>query len=99
MNETEFLETHAEPLLGIDPHWSYGGTDKVLRDGTTLLLYSDGLVESRTLSIVEGLSSLREAADPMCELHPQEICDSLVQWKTSSEELEDDLCILAVRLN
>jgi PAS domain S-box-containing protein len=65
-----------------------------LEPGTTLILYTDGLVERRGLSIEEGMSKLREAAEtapPGVENLLDHVIASLVD-----EVTEDDVALLAV---
>jgi Stage II sporulation protein E (SpoIIE)/PAS fold len=96
--ETDFLGSVGGPMLGADSTFVYLSAKKLLRFGTTVLLYSDGLVESRSESLDEGLTALRAKADSMCDLTPQEICNELLNWRVRGEFLEDDMCVLAARL-
>jgi PAS domain S-box-containing protein len=66
-----------------------------LPSGATLLLYTDGLVERRGVSITDGLTRLRsEAARPGADV--QQLCDHLVQTMVP-DPVSDDVAILALR--
>jgi serine phosphatase RsbU (regulator of sigma subunit) len=96
--ETEFLVSSPGLLLGTDADYRYSSTEKVLRSGTTIVFYSDGLIESRRQGLTEGMAALRDKADSMRELDPQGICDELMGWRLADRSLDDDMCVLAARL-
>jgi serine phosphatase RsbU (regulator of sigma subunit) len=85
-------------VLGVDPHWEYREETKVLRPGTTLLFYTDGLVETRGRSIEEGMDDLRQFVVSLPDLSPQALCDRVLEWRLSAARREDDMCLLAARL-
>ena len=60
------------------------------------MLYTDGLVEQRGMSIDQGLEALRLAAaqDPC---HPDELCDRLVDAMLAIHPANDDIAVLALR--
>ena len=64
--------------------------------GSTLLLYSDGLVERRGRSIDEGLTDLRNAvhAGPSA---PERIVEHVLDRLVGDAEREDDIALLAAR--
>ncbi len=45
-------------LLGVSPDWAYHEQPKVLRPGTTMLFYTDGLVERRGQELGDGMGAL-----------------------------------------
>jgi hypothetical protein len=96
--ETDYLASSPGLLLGTDANYMYQSTEKLLRPGTTIVFYSDGLIESRGHGLDEGMAALREEADSMHELDPQSICDALMVWRMADDSLDDDMCILAARL-
>lgn len=65
--------------------------------GGTLLLYSDGLVESRTLELDSGLDRLccRVAAMEVGRRNPRELCATLGELPASGPD-DDDVTMLAV---
>lgn len=74
----------------------YPESQLVLEPGSTLLLYTDGLVEDRARPIDEGLELLRRSATP--DLPPEELCDLLLAALGRTGDNDDDVAMLAVRL-
>ncbi len=68
-----------------------------IEPGSTLILYTDGLVERRSGSIEEGLEALRLAV----QWHHgdlQELCDNRILAAPRPESAEDDVAVLATTL-
>jgi len=91
-----FLEAAPNPPLGVFESEAHAELSAWLEPGSTLVLYTDGLVEQRGAPIDAGLDALRRAAtDPG---HPTELCEHLVA--TMLPELgaqDDDVAVLALR--
>jgi PAS domain S-box-containing protein len=90
-----FLEGAPNPPLGVFD--SAGHTEVVadLEAGSTIVLYTDGLVEERGVSIDAGLEALRRAAaDPG---HPEELVDHLVDSMLAIHPAHDDIAVLALQ--
>jgi serine phosphatase RsbU (regulator of sigma subunit) len=85
-------------LLGVSPDWAYKEQSKVLRPGTTMLFYTDGLVERRGHELLDGMSALLEFVESLDDLSPQAICDQVLHWRRAQGRIEDDVCLLAARL-
>jgi serine phosphatase RsbU (regulator of sigma subunit) len=67
-----------------------------LAHGSTLLLFTDGLVENRGTSRAEGLEHLRRAAlDGPDRL--EDLCDHVVHVCSAGIRRDDDICLLGVR--
>lgn len=86
-------------LLGADSTCVYRADPKVLRPGTTLLFYTDGLVEIRGRSLEDGMEDLRVFVENLTDLSPQNVCDRVLEWRLDVEPREDDMCLLAARLS
>jgi serine phosphatase RsbU (regulator of sigma subunit) len=77
------------------------GADRVggvlpLGPDTTLLLYTDGLVQNRVTTRAAGLERLRRAAArPAADL--DELCDRVLTACTADGRRDDDICLLALR--
>jgi len=93
---TELLERRAEMLLGIED--GVPRIDHVVRlpPGSTLALYTDGLVERRGAHFNVGLTWLRETLTGRQGRSAEEICDVLVEG--SGGRHEDDIAIVVVRV-
>lgn len=89
-----FLPVRPSPMLGAAavPAATWRG---VLTPGDTLVLYTDGLVESRTSDIDEGLERLREAAVRWSGAPPDELVDRLLTELTGTHRA-DDIALLAL---
>jgi phosphoserine phosphatase RsbU/P len=64
--------------------------------GSTVLLYTDGLVERRTEDIGAGLDRLTRVATGLADRPLEALCDALVD-ALAPPQPEDDLVLLAVR--
>ena len=88
----------ADLLLGIDPSSPRNDFRVTLQRGSTVLLYTDGLVERRGQSLDEGLDRLRAALVELARLPLDELCDTL-QDRLVPATREDDVAMVAVRLH
>ncbi|MEV1284358.1 SpoIIE family protein phosphatase, partial [Modestobacter sp. NPDC049651] len=68
-----------------------------LRRGATVLMYTDGLVESRELPVDEGVARLRGLLGELGGLPLEQLCDELVARMRPGGS-EDDVAVVAVRL-
>jgi PAS domain S-box-containing protein len=88
----------ADLLLGLDPTSARTETRAMLGRDSTVLLYTDGLVERRGQSLDEGLDRLRAALTELRHLPLAELCDELLTRLLPSAR-EDDVAMVAVRLH
>lgn len=85
-------------LLGAVPGHRYQAQRKVLRPGTTLLWFTDGLIEQRGRGMDESLSELLSFAQTLDDLSPTNVCEAVRGWRgQAADAQEDDVCLLAVR--
>ena len=92
-----FADLHAEPPLGAAANT--GRRERTLRltSDTTMLLFTDGLVQSRAVSRAAGLERLRLAAgEGPADLDG--LCEHILTACTGSLRRDDDICLLGVRL-
>jgi serine phosphatase RsbU (regulator of sigma subunit)/putative methionine-R-sulfoxide reductase with GAF domain len=90
-----YLTTTPEPLLGVRPDLSRTTFTASLPAESTLLLYTDGLVERRDRDLDDGLALLRDSAAAFADQPLEVLCDQLpVQL---APHPTDDICILAIR--
>ena len=88
----------ADLLLGFDPKSPRVESVVTLDRGTTVLLYTDGLVERRGQNLDEGLGRLREALSELGPLPLDDLCDALLS-RLLPEVNDDDVALVAVRLH
>jgi serine phosphatase RsbU (regulator of sigma subunit) len=84
-------------MLGVRDTAPRGEASVRLAAGDTLLLFTDGLVESNRLPLEQGLLRLRQVAARYATASPEEICDGLVGSLTGPAST-DDAAVLAVRV-
>lgn len=92
---TDFIATPAGPPLGIGPS-SYKAVTVTLAAGSTLIAYTDGLVERRAEGIDEGLQRLLDVVEPIVD----EPVEDLVNQTLASmrdDDAADDIAVLALR--
>ncbi|WP_405863541.1 SpoIIE family protein phosphatase [Streptomyces sp. NBC_00005] len=66
--------------------------------GTSLLLYTDGLVENRALSLDDGLAALRQTCDALpaaARTDPQQITERALELLNTPDRVDDDAALLA----
>ncbi|BEP13583.1 hypothetical protein acdb102_18940 [Acidothermaceae bacterium B102] len=88
----------ADLLLGIDPRTDRAETVVTMDRGSTILMYTDGLVERRGQDIDDGLALLRDVLTELAHLPLQELCDRVLE-RMLPERAEDDVAMVAVRLH
>jgi serine phosphatase RsbU (regulator of sigma subunit)/anti-sigma regulatory factor (Ser/Thr protein kinase) len=81
--------------LGALPDTQYGATAVTVDPGSTLLLYTDGVVESRDLPLDDGMERLRSCF--VGELDPDELCNAVLARSDDGAASHDDVALLAVR--
>lgn len=85
---------HGIPV-GIDASVSRFTHEHPLPFGSTLLLFTDGLVERRDQDIDTGLDDLAEQAARLATAPLEELCDTLIS--RSRQVFDDDVALLALR--
>ncbi|MEA2366781.1 MAG: hypothetical protein QOI32_2293 [Thermoleophilaceae bacterium] len=94
--EADYLDTAPNPPLGVFESPEHAEVTVQLDPGSTIVLYTDGLVEERGVSIDNGLDALRLAASQDA-CHPDELCDRLVDAMLAIHPANDDIAVLALR--
>jgi serine phosphatase RsbU (regulator of sigma subunit) len=87
-----------ELLLGIEPGTRRSDAAITVDRGSTLLMFTDGLVERRDRSLDEGLIALREAVAELAAETLDELVDGVLRRMLPGEH-EDDVALVAVRLH
>jgi PAS domain S-box-containing protein len=84
-------------MLGVDPSATRRESVVVLDQGSTVLLYTDGLVERRDSDLDAGVTRLREALLELGGLPLEELLDELLERLVQGRP-DDDVALVAVRL-
>jgi serine phosphatase RsbU (regulator of sigma subunit) len=94
--ETRFLTDGRGMLLGMDPEPHRPAAVERLPDESTLLLYTDGLVERRSEDLDRGLARLRQHAAALAREPLETFCDELLNG-LAADRNDDDIAMIAVR--
>jgi serine phosphatase RsbU (regulator of sigma subunit) len=95
--ERQFLDVAPAPPLGIGSGPIQTRVFKI-RDGSLLVLYTDGLVERRSSDIDEGLNRLRDTFGPDSAARPlEELCKATLAGVYADHQ-RDDIAVLVARL-
>ncbi len=95
-----WVDAPPDPPLGASPvPPAFHQSTIVLDPGTTLLLYTDGLVERRSEGLDEGLAALAQAASLAVGggLGPEALSGALVEWFADTDREPDDTAVLVAR--
>jgi PAS domain S-box-containing protein len=93
--EPRFLAGAPNPPLGVFDSSGHKELTAELEPGSTVVLYTDGLVEERGVSIDTGLEALRQAARHPAD--PEELCVHLVESMLALHSAHDDIAVLALQ--
>ena len=85
------------PPLGAVASTTYAEALVQMPPGSTLVLYTDGLVEDRTLSLDDGLERLRAALE-QAPTGSDALCGFVLERTLGDRKADDDTALLAVRL-
>ena len=85
-------------LLGVDPATRRTEHTVDLASGSTVVLYTDGLVERRDADLDAGLARLTDALTEFAALPPEALCDALVERLVDGRP-DDDVALVLVRLH
>ena len=88
------LDSPPDLLLGVDVDTARTEHTAELPDGSTLLLFTDGLVERRGESLDDGLARLQQVLAGLVDLPLDALCDRLLDQLAADG---DDVALLAVR--
>ena len=94
----ELASWRGDLMLGVDPTARRSESVVSLDRETTVLLYTDGLIERRDSVLDDGMDRLRKAAAGLAGLPLDELCDGLIERLVDSRP-EDDVALVAIRLH
>jgi PAS domain S-box-containing protein len=96
---TTFLDgARGWPLGVADPDRGRPEAVAALPPGSTLVLYTDGLVERRSERIEDGLERLARAASARAVLPVERFCEELID-ELVGEQRNDDVALVALRMS
>ena len=87
-----------ELLLGVAPQTERREHVSILERGSTVLLYTDGLVERRDRDLDAGIEELVEVLRECAGLTVDALCDEVLK-RLFLPDAQDDVAMLAVRLH
>ncbi|MGI5154976.1 SpoIIE family protein phosphatase [Microbispora sp. CA-102843] len=91
-----FLQDAGNPLLGLNHDQPWISAVEPLPPHSTLLLYTDGLIERRGEDLGDGLERLRLCAEPLAREPLGRFCDELLTGMPVTGE--DDVAMIALRV-
>ncbi len=83
------------PPLGVVPELEPSSVTVPVQDGSTLVLYTDGLVERKGETITDGIERLRAAVHDEA---PERLCVELMDTMIGSYVPADDVALLVLRI-
>ncbi|GLF93202.1 SpoIIE family protein phosphatase [Streptomyces yaizuensis] len=92
----EFPDVPVSPPLGTGSGLPIETAVIPLPEGSRLVLYTDGLIESRGQDIDTGLARLRDAVSGRPELTPEETCQAVLTALPEHQQ-RDDVALLVAR--
>ncbi|MFD2090053.1 SpoIIE family protein phosphatase [Blastococcus deserti] len=93
---SRLLTTRPDLMLGVTPDARRADHTADLPDGSTLLLFTDGLVERHGADLDEGLAALQKALLDLGEAPLEELCDAVLR-RLVPGGTTDDVALVAVR--
>jgi PAS domain S-box-containing protein len=94
----EYLDDAAGTMLGASAATSFSTGRRLLRPGTRLLFYTDGLIEDRQRDITDGLTMLAETLRHSGPGSAAQTCATVLAAMLGAARRHDDVCLLTARL-
>lgn len=95
-SDATLVQLPPTPPLGVLPELEPRAVRCDVRDGTTLVFYTDGLIERRGESLVDGMERLRAAVRHDA---PERLCALLMDAMIGRYIPADDVAVLAFRIH
>ena len=93
----EYLDDTDGAMLGASAGTSFTAGRRLLRPGTRLLFYTDGLIEDRHRGITQGLLLLAETLRFSAPFSAEQMCATVQASLLDAAHRADDVCLLAVQ--
>ena len=95
--QTGYLDDASGVMLGVPGEAEFTVGHRTLDPGTSLLFYTDGLIEDRGRDITDGLSALAGVMAQVPSLTAEKTCATVQAALLGETPRADDVCLLAVR--
>lgn len=95
-DDTRYLEEAHGMLLGVEPAADRPSAQTPMPPGSTLLLYTDGLIERRGEALDHSMARLRQHAAALIDRDLDVLCDELLTGL--APDSQDDIALLALRV-
>lgn len=96
-SDATYLTGALVPPIGVAAEQSFLEATHELPRGSTLLLYTDGLVERRGVSITDGLEHLSGVASAAAGTDLEQLCDDILASLLTRDHVADDVALVALR--
>ena len=94
-----FLPVEGDPAMGVSAMTGFHAHTFEVPGGSTLLVYTDGVVEVRGESIDLGLERMRRLAEQRAGHSVEALCDAVIGELVAGARPSDDVAMLAVHLS
>ncbi|SDF48014.1 PAS fold-containing protein [Blastococcus fimeti] len=84
-------------MLGVEPATPRRDASVRLGEGSTVLMFTDGLIERRARDLDTGMARLRELAGELAGRSLGDLCDEIIERMVGGRA-EDDVALVAIRL-
>ena len=95
--QTGYLDDASGVMLGVPGEAEFVVGRRTLDPGTSVLFYTDGLIEDRRRDITDGLSDLAGVMGQVPSLSAEKTCAAVQAALLGETPRADDVCLLAVR--
>ncbi len=95
--QTGYLDDASGVMLGVPGEAEFTVGHRTLDPGTSLLFYTDGLIEDRRRDITDGLSALAGVMGQVPSLSAEKTCATVQAALLGETPRADDVCLLGVR--
>ncbi len=96
--EASYLDEAAGSMLGAAPSTTFTTGRRRLPAGSVLLNYTDGLIENGRRDLADGMDALAAVMRRSATLTAEQICAAVRDSLLGTDIRDDDVCLLAVRL-
>jgi PAS domain S-box-containing protein len=96
MGDARFIDVQRGPPLGVGADNEYVEVAEAVQPGTTLIVFTDGLVEQPGVAPDVTLAQLAKNALAITAGDPDRLCDHLVQAQLGEGQPRDDVAFVAI---